>query len=214
MSQSELGLLRRRTRPAVAQMLTLAFLPLALACLGWGVGTGIGFLLTRAGGHTGSASAVGLWSFAALGLAIDVVAFRLIRRAGEAERHDLRQGEVETIPVASRRVIDLGSEAHPALVFDRGDGTLLYLSGSWLRDPASFDAQAAPAAGDTLPPANGQPRFPCTEFSIVRAPESGAVLRVETGGQPLSPGRQPRPPGMRQAMLAWRDSEIIEGSLP
>ena len=190
-------------------------LPVGLALMGAVVGKVADWVLQHLDANAADAVSLGAWSFAAVGLVLDALALRLLKRSRALETRDLHDGEVEVIAVATERVLDVGTPWHPALTFDCGDRTLLYLAGAWLYDPAMYVGSSSSKASSAQPGQQSLPLgFPCTRLVIVRAPRSGAVLRVEIAGEPLAPAATVRPPGMRVAMLGWRDSEVLAGTLP
>lgn len=189
--------LRERTRLGTGQLVVLVLLPVGLAAVGWLVGALAAWSLARSGVRADTAPRVGLGCFAVLGLVIDLLAARVLRREGRLERADLKGGVAEVVELTARRVVDLGTRQHPALVFDSGDGPMLFLAGPSL---ASMLGSAVDG-------------FPCSQVTVVRAPQSGVVLRIEAGGEPLAPEKGHRPTGMRLRMLEWRESEVLEGSI-
>ena len=189
--------LRARAYVGVAPTVALVLLPGALGAVGWMVGMLAAWSLSRSGVTADTAPRVGLACFAVLGVLIDVVAARILLRDGSLERADLAEGEAEVVELTAQRVVDLGTRQHPALVFDSGDGRMLFVAG--------------PSLAELLAPAGDN--FPCSKVSVTRAPRSGVVLKIETGGQPLKPEKGHRPTGMRLRMLEWRESEVLVGSI-
>ena len=205
-TDAEVRVLAARTRLRTDEVAMLVALPLLLAAVGWLVGAALAWWMRRQGLHADAAARVGVWTFLALGLALDLALLRLMRGARSLERADVHRREVELISAAPGRILDVGTDAHPALLFDCGDGMLLYLGGRFLREPQTF----VPARNAL---ASAPVQFPSSRFTVVRAPRSGAVLRIEVGGSALEPEGRMRPPGMRVAMLEWREAEVVDGSL-
>jgi hypothetical protein len=203
MAREELLVLRRRARTPLAQVAGLLLLPAMLGCLGWVAGSFAGWVEVHLGLREEGSPLMGVLSLGGLGLVLDVVLWQLMRRSRALARADLRAGEAELLEARPRRVLDVGSELHPAVVCDRGDGTLLYLCGPVLARERGGPGPHGPAA----------PAFPTSHFTVARAPRSGLVLGVAVGGEPLLPEKGDRPEGLRLAMLEWREAEVVRGGL-
>ncbi len=181
--------MRARARLSPKELVLAAAFPLGLGAIGWLVGAGAGLLLQRVGATTARATELGLWSFVLLGLAADVVLIHVLRRAKAPARADLLAGVVEVIEVATSRALNIGTAENPSYLIDLGGGEVLYLADR--KDPG----------------------FPCTRFTLVRAPASGQVLALALAGAPLEVAGPSRPEGVRLAMLAWRESELLVGNI-
>jgi hypothetical protein len=199
LESGEIRRLRERARLGAGQLAVLVLFPVGLAAVGWVVGALAAWSLARSGVRADTAPRVGLGCFALLGLAIDGLAARVLRRVGSLERADLEGGEAEVVELTAQRVVDLGTRQHPALVFDSGDGPMLFLAG--------------PSIAELLAPEPEARTFPCSHVTVARGPKSGVVLKIVTGGHRLEPEKGHRPTGMRLRMLEWRESEVLAGSI-
>jgi hypothetical protein len=107
-------------------------------------------------------------------------------RIGASLREDLRVGEVDVLHVHA-----FGARTAPGRVgffFDVGDGKLLFLRGSYLRNPVA------------------EGRFPNRYFTLIRLPVSEMTLRVEPHGEPIEAPQVADAEG-----IAW--TSIPEGAL-
>ncbi len=137
----------------------------------------------------------------ALVLGTFVVAFACTRfrhfEVGEREEKtskDLALAEVEIVSVEAAGAVDV----EEGLFLDVGDGKLLYLSYHGLRS------------------ALGKEPFPTSSFTLLRAPLSGRVLRLERRGDPLEAPSLPagaEDDGVRIDFSRVADGSVIEGSI-
>ena len=168
---------------------------------------------------------LGLWIGLAIGLALGGGLFALFLpvhldgRRWAAE--DVQR--VQEIEVINPRLfeIDLISDNEPILVFDIGDGKLLFLQGQWLREPDTYiesaDANNRMDDGETehwsqivlngLPPPNS---FPSNHFTLVRRPHSGKVLRITVHGKYIRPEKTVE---ALRPEFDFGDSEVFDGPL-
>jgi hypothetical protein len=72
---------------------------------------------------------------------------------------------------------------------------------------------AGPSVAELLAPPIDSREFPCSRVTVARGPQSGVVLKIESGGNRLEPEKGHRPTGMRLRMLEWRESEVLVGSI-
>ena len=144
--------------------------------VGGGFGVGVAGLLLAGGGRWYVALALGalVWRMAVVARRRRREAAELFVRASAAVyERDLAGGEAEVMHVEATEVVARVErpDEPPAFVFDVGGGELLALS-----DPA-------------LAAAVGEGSFPCAEFDVVVAPESGALLGIQASGPALAPIR-------------------------
>jgi len=114
------------------------------------------------------------WTLALLlagGAWVRAVVERLERRA--ALRSDALEGEVEVREHGARRAWVLARATGPSYALELDGARILFLTGDSLR---------VQAAGDSPP-------FPTRRLRLVRAPRSGALLRVEPVGERLAAER-------------------------
>ncbi len=146
------------------------------------------------------AATFGIVALAAIGAVVSFVMLMVYWQTSRPYREDARAATVEVIDGVVSRVLDLGTPVSPAYLAEVGHGQLVFVCGSWLRDPASF--------------ADGDVAFPRAELTLARAPRSGAVLGVEARGEPVTPERWELPgDGAGPLLITSRDSEVIEGSI-
>ena len=117
---------------------------------------------------------------------------------------------------ATARVIQQQEYGDEGLIlyFELDGETILLLWGQWLFDPHTYGAEDHIVPDDAETFLNAQDRpfaFPCKDFTVHRCLQSRRVLKIDTGGEPLSPMRT----------LDWRevllqdvgDCEILQGTL-
>jgi hypothetical protein len=150
--------------------------------------------------------------FVAFCLAALIVVSPTSRRFRQRAAKDAESHVVEELHVSGPRVCEIGSDTdnEPVLVFDIGEGKLLLLQGQWLRDATTYGAN--PRDGDPFDEyLNGLPApysFPSTDFTVIRLPHSGEVLRVLVGGKYLKPDG---PVVAMRAEYEFGMSEILDG---
>jgi len=153
---------------------------------------------------------------ACFGLFLSVCIYRVLRDAANAVKADLGDGRVQVIEVTDASVVQQGEygDEGPILYFELDGETILFMCGQWLFDPHVYGAEEHIVADDAETFLNAQDRefaFPCTDFTVHRCPESRRVVKIDTGGEPLSPIRT----------LDWGDvrlqdvgnCEILRGTL-
>jgi hypothetical protein len=139
----------------------------------------------------------GKWFGVLLSMVLILPLLSMFWKAARKWKHlaelDLDSDVVEEIQVVTNRVIEIGTEgnADPILAIDLDDRKILYLQGQWLFDPHVYGA-AGPEnepdqSGDFLNGLPGPYSFPSNNFTVVRLPSSGDVLRIAVSGDYLKP---------------------------
>ena len=133
--------------------------------------------------------------FAAVGSVLGGVIWAAVsrRHLGARDRlirSDLDEDRAEILDVRARDVWKYEEEGRPDehYFFDLGDGELLLVGGQWVRE-ASFPRAVLAYQVISHEELEAQRLFPCAAFTLVRAPHSGIVLRLERASEAITPGR-------------------------
>ncbi|MFI4876592.1 MAG: hypothetical protein ACIALR_14680 [Blastopirellula sp. JB062] len=155
-----------------------------------------------------------------LAVAIPLIVYLLIiqsywkrdRRRSRRAQQDLADDVVQEIWVTQPRVCEVSSDPdEPGLAFDLGDRKILLLSGPWLYYANTYQAETADAEIDAeSDDALAKGRFPSTDFTVTRLPQTGYVLAIRVNGEYVEPERSL---DALERGHRFRDSEILVGDL-
>jgi len=191
----------------VSPMVSLAF-----ACF-W-IGRGLIWLMA-AGDKWDSVPVILATVGGIAGLRLSVATYHMFREERDQIQADYDNGQVQIIHVTNATFIEQASaySEGPILYLPLDDETILFLWGQWLYDPFVYGAEDHYPEGDEETFLNGQEAlfaFPCTEFTLHRLPQSGLVLRIETGGEPATCVKELD--AEQIALQNLRPSEIFKGT--
>lgn len=160
--------------------------------------------IVTAGVHLGSQwSEVGAWIVGSLVAVIVTLALvgsaRSAARLNARVRADVAAGKVELLDLRDAEPVNVQparSAVSPGLLFDLDGGRCLVLVGQWLTAPETYGGSYVERSADAETdgeseayPVSAPPyAFPTSEFTVIRLPRSGQVLRIERRGEYRRPG--------------------------
>lgn len=119
----------------------------------------------------------------------------------DAIRLDLQCGKVQVIHATAGEAVRLISPDGSLAGFfvDIGEGLVMFV------EPREWEAPAAPTDFESL--------FPCTQFSLTRAPQSGVDLDFRCDGRRFDAAREIEVPPQEILDAVLEDGEILEARL-